>query len=208
MAQLVDPVEADSGHAQVLFDPLKVARAHGHGAHAAGGHGHLGGGGEHVDHVLFAVLFQLVVDIQQMVPVFFLGVEIMHGVGVVPEDTEILSRGIQGGEPAHHFVGEGDAAGIGVLGDHPDALDRRIGCDQLFNRVHVRAVRQHGHRHVFYVEIIGNGKMPVIARAGAEELDLIQLMPGGHAIQHAADPGVAYGEMHHVQRGGAAHQHL
>ena len=104
-------------------------------------------------------------------------------------------------------MAEHHAGGVLVLGHAPDALDARVLAHQPLHQVHIRAVRQHRHGHQFKAEVLGHGKMPVIAGHRAEELPVRHLAPGG-AAQQPVDHGVAQDVEHQGQAAVAAHDHL
>ena len=129
----------------------------------------------------------------------------MDDIGVVPEDAEIRRGGLHGGEAADHSIRIGLALRVAVFGDAPDALDGRVRPGQLLDPVHIRAVLPHGDGDHLEAQLLGDGKMPVVARDGAEPPDLFQLAPGGkarrakyiepqHGIIHHGQAGVAPGD--------------
>ena len=125
-------------------------------------------------------------------------IQVVHPIGVVPEDAEIRSRGLQPREAAHGFITVGNALGVGILGHAPDALDGFVLFYQLFHHVHVRPGGRHGYGNHLDAEIFGDGEVAVIAGHRAQELHLRQAAP--RRVAHdAVGPGAADGVKHHVQ---------
>ena len=137
-------------------------------------------------------------DLDQVV--LLLVVQVVHAVGVVPEDAEIRRRGLQPGEAAHRLVAVGIALGVGILGHAPDALDGLVLGHQLLHQVHLGAGGRHGHGDHLDAEILGDGEVAVVAGHGAQELHLVQLAPGRGA-HDAVGVGAGHRVVHHVQAG-------
>ena len=105
-------------------------------------------------------------------------VEMMHAIGIIPENAEIGGGGLQPGEAAHRFIIVGNALGIGIFGHAPDALDGIILADQLFNQIHIRSVFFHRNADHLNAEMLANGEMTVVAGDRAEKLHFFQAAPG------------------------------
>ena len=196
--QLIHLVVADGLDLHLGPDVRQVVLRGRQGRDAGAGEADLGGGGELVGQVRISCPLALRQDLDQVILVVV--VEVVDGVGIVPVDAEVRSGGLQAGEPADGLIGVGNALGIAVLGDAPDALDGGILGYQLLHHVHIRAGGQHGHIDHLNAEVLGDGKVPVVAGNGAEELHLVQLAPGGRA-HNALDHGPGHGVVHHVQAG-------
>ena len=96
----------------------------------------------------------------------------MDAVRVVPEDAEVLGGGLERGEALHDLIAVDDAGRVGILRHAPDALHRRI-LDVLLDQIHVGAVLVRGDVDHLGAEILRDLGVAVIARHGAEELDLL-----------------------------------
>lgn len=126
----------------------------------------------------------------------------VHAVGVVPEDPEIRRRGLHRGQPVHRFVAVADPLRVGIERHAPDALDRVIFGDQLFDHVHIRTVLGHRHRNHLDSEVLADQKMAVVTRTRAQELHRRQLAPrrmaagseyikAHHRVVHQVQTGIA-----------------
>ena len=130
-------------------------------------------------------------------------VQVVDRVGIVPEDPEVRRLGRHGGQPPDHVVRIHRARGVAVFGDAPDALDGRVAGGELLHGLHVRPVSLHRHRDHLDSQVLADGKMPVVARAGAQELHVALAAPGrrsrghskenrpGHRVVHQGEAGVA-----------------
>lgn len=114
VAQHVHLVPADGLGVQLLGGKVHVGLGGGEESHPRPGEGDLGGGAEHVDHVGIARLLALLQDIEHR----GILVDIVDGVGVVPEDAEVFGGGLESGQAAHRLVGVGAAQGLVYLGTH------------------------------------------------------------------------------------------
>ena len=172
------------------------------GRDARAGVRHLRRGGELEVAVLVARLAARRADVEQLVLVGRVIVEMVHAVGVVPENAEVVGRALHGGQAAHHVVGVGHAAGVRVLRHAPDALHGGVAGHEALHLVHVGAVRRHGHGDHLDAEGLGDAEVAVVARSGAEPLDAIVLAPrlgaeraeveaAGHGLVHERKAGVA-----------------
>lgn len=83
-----------------------------------------------------------------------------------------------------------------------DALDGGVLLHVTADDVHVGALGRHGNGDVLDAVAGGHGEVAVIARSGAQELDLALLAPGLVAAD-TVRVGVADHVMHEVQAGGA-----
>jgi len=100
--------------------------------------------------------------------------QVMHGIGVVPENNEIIRFGFHVGQTIHDAVGIDGTGGIAVLGHTPDAFDTVIGCHQIFNPVHVGPVCFHINDNHFDSQRLTDRKMTVITGTGAQKFNLGQ----------------------------------
>ena len=94
VAQFVQFIEADGLDRESRLDLVLVLLRGGQGRHAGAGEADLGRGHELVDHVRMARAGALAQDLQNDVLLLGLVIQVMHVVGVVPVDAEILCRGI------------------------------------------------------------------------------------------------------------------
>ena len=127
-------------------------------------------------------------------------VEMMHRVGIVPHDPEVLRRGLEPCKAPYSLIRVGIARRIGILGRAPDALDGRIMRYQILDHIHIRAGRRHGYAYIFDAEIFRDGEMPVISGNDAQKLHLVQLAPrriAHHTVRHASGDRI----VHDIQRG-------
>ncbi len=203
MAQLVQLIRADGLVEIVLADVPQVAFRRRHGRHAGARKGDFAGRGEIERELLAARPAALVPQAQQMVGRVR---QVVHAVGVVPEDAEVLRRRLQPGEAADRFVGERDAGRVLVFRHAPDALHGRV-LHRLLDGVHVGAFRRHRDGNKVEAEILRNGKVAVIAGRGAQKAQVLLLAPRPaprKAVRHPARDGVE----HHVQAGVSPHNHV
>ena len=196
---------ADGLDGHLLLDIFQVIVGSGDRRHAGAGEADLGGGAELVHQIRISGLLAFMQDLQNGILVVV--IQMMHIIGIVPVDTEILSGGLQSGKPAHRLVRIGDSLRVGILGHAPDALDRRVRADQLFHHVHIRSFRRHGNVDHLDPEILRDREMPVITGNRAEEFHNRELAPGG-ASAHAVGHGTGYRIVHHIQAGIAVNDDL
>ena len=131
----------------------------------------------------------------------------MDAVGVVPHQHEIRRGGLHGRQTADSLLSVYHALRIGVFGNVPHTLYRRV-ADQLLHHVHVGAVSGHGDGDHLHAEALRHLEVPVVAGDRAEPLHLVQLAPGLLAVKHTVGEGLGYGVVHQLQAGVAAHEHL
>ena len=103
-------------------------------------------------------------------------VQVVHAVGVVPEDAEIGCGRGHLNQAAHSVLAKGDTRGVGILGHAPDALDGIVGGDEALDLVHVGAVVGHRDGDVLDTQIGGDAKVAVVAGNRAQELDLLAVV--------------------------------
>ena len=127
-------------------------------------------------------------------------IEVVHAVGVIPEDPEVRRGRFQPGEAADRLVRIGNALGIGVFRNAPDALDRCVFTDQFFHDVHIGTGGSHRDGNHLDAEILGDREMAVIAGHWAEEFHLGLFAPGSVA-HDAMGPDAGNGIEHDVQGG-------
>ena len=192
MAQLVQLVRPDAAAPGLGEIPFHVRGRGGQHREARTRQRHLRGRGEHDRTVRVSGLGTSLQDVDQRGP--RLG-EVVHRVGVVPQDAEIGRRRLQRREPPDGLVGIGLAARVRVLRHAPDALHRRV--DGLaFDRRHVRPLPRHRDRDHADAEALAQGEVAVIARDGAEDRDRLLLRPrpraAGHALQQRVDEHVVH----------------
>ena len=131
----------------------------------------------------------------------------MHTIGIVPDDGEVGSGGLQIGKAADGLIAEDDAVRITILGHHPDHLHLGI-LDVLLHHVHVRAGGGHGDVDQFGTIEFTDLEVTVVAGSGAEELNLFLLAPGSGAVEQTVGVGTGDDVTHHIQGGGTAHENL
>ena len=210
VTQLVELVGADKTGLQMVRDLLDDHGRGGNKTHASTGEGDLGGGGEGDHAILVASLARGVEDVKELVA---LVIQVMHAVGVVPEDAEIGGGRLHRGEATDRLVGVGVARGVGVLGDAPDALDTLIGRDEALDLVHVRTVLDHTHGNVLDAQILGDAEVAIVAGRGTEELDTRAVVRGGELgprsmAARALEPAHGHGIMLDQQTGATEHERL
>ena len=196
MAQLVQLVVADGLGSHAPLDLGDVGGAGRHGRHAGAGEGDLRGGAELQVAVGIARLAAGASDIEHRILLGWVVREVVHGIGVVPENTEIGRGALHGGQPAHYLVGIGDARGIRVLRHAPDALDGVVGGHQALHFVHIRAVLPQRHGNHLNAQGLADGEVTVVAGDGAEPFHLGQAPPGrtSQGPEHqVAHHGVVHG---------------
>ena len=131
VTQLVHLIIADDHDREAFADVLHHGFAAGQCRDACAREGDLAGRGEHEHTVLIAVLLALV---QQHRGLDDLIGEVVHDVGLIPEDLEVGRSGLHLGEALDGLIAVGVAVGVGILRHAPDALDGIILSHQLLNR--------------------------------------------------------------------------
>ena len=135
-------------------------------------------------------------------------VQVMDAVGIIPENAEVGGGGVQACKTSYGFAGIGDAAGIGILGHAPNALDGGVIVDKSLDLVHIGAVFVHFNWNHFDTKMLGNAEVAIIAGNGAKELDVGAEAPGfirfGQAVGHCAGNSVE----HQVKAGSTANNDL
>jgi hypothetical protein len=192
VAELVELVRADAAASGLSEIPFHVGGRGGQHREAGAGQRDLRRRGEHDRPVGMSGLRAGLQDVAEVGP--RLG-EVMHRVGVVPQDAEVGRSGLQRGEPPHGLVGIGLAARIRVLRHAPDALHRRVGGLAL-DDIHVRPLPRHRDRDHADAEALAQGEVAVVAGHGAEDRDRLLLrprpLPAGHALQQGVDEHVVH----------------
>ena len=93
VAQLVHLIVADRLDPQLGNDILKVVGRRRQRRDAASGESNLGSGGELVDQVRITRSLALHEDLDQVILLVL--IQVMHAVSVIPENSEIVSRGLK-----------------------------------------------------------------------------------------------------------------
>ena len=202
VAQHVELIVSDRLHRHATLDVGEIARACRQRRHARAGKADLRGGGE-LDHdVLVVLFFRLLIEVEQAVARV---IQMVHTVGVVPHDAEVLCRRTQRGKTPHRLIGVGDAVGIGIHRHAPNALDRRI-LHIFLDDIHVGAFLGHRHTDEPCTEKFGDGKVTVIAGDGTKELDFPLHEP---RLAAANAFGERTGDIveHHIETGVPADNH-
>ena len=202
VAQLVELVEAHGLNADARLDLGDIGGARRHGGDAGAGERHFGRAGELEIAVGVARRLARRGDIRHMR--FTPLVEVMHAIGVVPEDTEIFRGALHRRQAAYRFVGIHGSRGIGVLRHAPDAFHRRVGCRDALHLIHIGPGFRHLHGDHLDAQLFADGEMTIVARGGADPCGFRQGFPSGCAqvsVQHA----VAHEVIHDVKAGIAEH---
>ena len=205
VAQLVHLIVADDHDREALADVLHHGLAARQSGNASAREGDLAGGGEHKDAVFIAVLLAFV---QQDGGLDDLLRQMVDDVSLIPEDLEVGGGGLHLGEAVDGLVAVGVAVRVGILRHAPDALDGVILGHQLLDDVHVGAVRGHGDADQLEAELLGDGKMAVIAGHRAEELPLLHLRPRAGRLRETEAVAHRDEVVHQLQAGVAAHKDL
>ena len=117
--------------------------------------------------------------------------QVVHAVGVVPEDAEIGRGRGHLGQATHGVLAKGDARGVGIR-HAPDALDGIVGGNEALDFVHIGAVVGHRDGNVLDAQVGGDAKVAIVAGNRAQELDLLAVvrslvsLPGLAAARAAA----------------------
>ena len=204
MTQLIDLIVADDLDVDELLHVLHVRLAAREARHARAGQRDLAGGGKLKHHVGVAVLLAQTQDIGEG---HELALELMDAVGIVPHEQEVGSRRLQPGDALDGLVGVDDAVGIGILRHVPHTLDRRV-LDELLDQIHIRAGLGHGNGDELEAEALRDLEVAVIARRGAEPLDMLLAAPRFFAVQQTVGVRLGDGVVHELQAGVTADEHL
>ena len=168
MPEVIDLVRADRALAELLQVPRDVGRRTGEERHPGTGEGDLGGGREDEDPVRVSGSLGHPQHVQRGV----LGVgQVVHGVGVVPEDPEVRGRCRHRDQGSRDLFGVDHAGGVRVRRHDPDPLDGRIVGYQLAHLVQVRTVVAERHREHLDAVLLAEREVPVVAGHRADELD-------------------------------------
>ena len=198
VAQLVHLIVADRLDLQLGNDVLKVVGGRRQRRDAASGESDLGCGGELVNQVRITRSLALHEDLDQVILLVL--IQVMHAIGIVPEDPEIGSRGLEPCESPDCLIRVRIACGITVFGHAPDSLDGLVLVDQFLYHVHVRAFRCQRDRDHLYAEIFRDREMSVISGNRAEKFHPVLFAPGSiahNAVSHCSCNCI----VHDVQRG-------
>ena len=190
VTQLVELVGADKAGLQALGELGDDRGARTDKADAGAREGDLGRRGECHHAILGARRASEVKDVGELVG---LVVQVVHAVGVVPEDAEIGRGRGHLDQAAHSVLAKGNARGVGILGHAPDTLDGIVGGNEALDLVHVGAVVGHRDGDVLDAQVGGDAKVAIVAGNGAQELDLLAVVRGlvgvpGLAAARAAAP--------------------
>ena len=198
--QLVQLVRPNGGELQKRLDINEIRRAGRHRRDTGAGERDLAGGAELVDQIGVSGLFAFRDNVRYLGA---LPIEAVDAIGVVPEDAEISCRGPQIGKASDHIIAEHDPCGVLVFRHTPDALHRLV-LHQTLHQCHIRAVFIHRHRDQLEAEMLCDGKVPVIARHGTQELTSRHRLPR-RAAADALGHTVADDLIHQRQAAVAAH---
>ena len=203
-AQLVELITADHLGIHQLAQVLDVGLAGGHHCHARTGQRDLRGRSKLKDQVRAASRSAQLQNIREG---HIVAANLMDTVGVVPDDHEVGSSGLEGGDAVDDLFGVNKAVGIGVFRNAPDALHLGIG-GQTLHLIHIGAVAVTFHGDQFDAKGLGHPEMAVIAGNRAQELYLLFLRPRPLTVKQTVGPGFGNQVIHHVQAGVAAHKTL
>ena len=193
MAQHIHFIKADGLHRHHLFDLRNVFIARGNHCNAGAREGNFGGRCEDICHIFFAGLAQRFEQIFEMVS--FIVIQMMNGICIIPENTEIRRSGRERRKAVHHLVAVGKAVRVGILRNAPNSFDRRVVVDILLNHIHIRPLRGHGNVDHLNAERFTDRKMTVISGGGAQKPHFFKMRPGlgaEHAVQHIARHGIIH----------------
>ena len=190
VTQLVELIGADKTGLQALGELRDNRGARADKADTGAREGDLGRRGKGHHAILGARRASEVEDIGELVG---LVVQVVHAVGIVPEDAEIGRGRGHLDQATHGVLAKGDARGVGILGHAPDALDGVVGGNQALDLVHVGAVVGHRDGDILDTQVGGDAKVAVVAGNRAQELDLLAVVRGlvslpGLAATRAAAP--------------------
>ena len=190
VTQLVELIGADKTGLQALGELRDNRGARADKADTGAREGDLGRRGKGHHAILGARRASEVEDIGELVG---LVVQVVHAVGIVPEDAEIGRGRGHLDQATHGVLAKGDARGVGILGHAPDALDGVVDGNQALDLVHVGAVVGHRDGDILDTQVGGDAKVAVVAGNRAQELDLLAVVRGlvslpGLAATRAAAP--------------------
>ena len=180
-----------------------VGRAGRHGANASARQRNLARRAEFHVAIGVASLAARSADVEQLVLLGCIVEQVMHRVGVVPHDAEVVSRALHAGEAPHDFVGIRDAAGVRVFRHAPDTLHTLVGSGDALDFIHVGAVDAKRDRNHLEPEMLGDREMAVVAGHKADPFHGIVLAPRFRA-QRTEGPEPRHRVEHHGQRRVAA----
>ena len=175
VTQLVELIGANKTGLQALGELGDDRGARTDKADAGTREGDLGRRGKGHHAVLGARRAGKIEDVGELVG---LVVQVVHAVGVVPEDAEIGRGRGHLDQATHGVLAKCDARGVGILGHAPDALDGVVGGNQALNLGHVGAVVGHRDGDVLDAQVGGDAKVAIVAGNGAQELDLLAVVRG------------------------------
>ena len=198
VTELIQLIMADGLNGHLLFDILQIIIRSGNSRNAGTRKADLRCGAEFIYQIRISGFFTFMQNFQDIILIIV--VQVMYIIGIVPVDAEILSRGLQPCEPAYRFIRISDALRIGILGNTPDSLNRRIFAHKLLHHIHVRAFRSHGNVDHLNPKILRNREMPVVTGHRAEELHDRKLAPGRTAAD-AMRHGTRHRIIHDIQAG-------
>ena len=195
VAELVELVGTDGLIRIMLAEDGQVDLARAYGSHTGSRERNLAGGSKENREIDVMCLAALMPEVQQLIR--RIG-EVVHAIGIVPENAEILCRGLQGSKTAHRLIGIGIALRVAVFRHTPDTLDLRIVVHPALHFVHVGAFRRHLNGNQLHAEILGDGKMAIITGRRAQEFQ-VTLMHPGLAVAEAMRHGAGDNVKHHVE---------
>ena len=207
VAKLVELVVADDGRSHALLDFGDIVGACGDGRDASSRKCYLRRGRELEVTVGIARFSACLGDVEKLVLVGLERVQVMDAIGVVPEDAEIVSSAGHGRQATNDFLGIGDAPGVGVLGDAPDALHGLVLGDDSLDLIHIRAVFVHLHGNHLDAERLRDAEVTVVTRNRADPFDAGVLRPG-LAAEGAEVEASRNGVAHERQARVAADDHI
>ena len=121
--------------------------------------------------------------------------QVMHRIGVVPEQAKVGRTGPHRRKPADRLVGIGLARRVRIAWNAPHSPDGRI-LHQGLDRIHVGPLPGHGDGQHAEPELFAQAEMPVVARHRADEGRRRLCAPRPHRARHALQQGPNDAVMH------------
>jgi len=205
VTQLVEFVRADGTRRETGEEPLNIGGRGGKESKAGVGERDFRSGSEDKGAIRMSMARAQLDNVRDFDA---LGGEMMHGVGVVPENAEIGCGGLHGGEPPDDCVGIHDAGGVAVFGNAPDGFDGGIAGDEALDFVHVRAVVAEYYGDHANAVLLADGEVAVVAGNGAKKSDFGVVAPGPGAVACSFQKGINDDVVHEGEAGIIADDYL
>ena len=200
MAQLIQLVMADRLIEHVFLGLRQVCLGSSQRRDTGTGEAYLGSGDKFINHIRISCFLTFRQKFQDHILIIV--IQMVNGVSVIPENTEVFGSRFQMGKSSDCLVGERNTGGILIFWYAPDSLDGLVFSHQLFHYIHIWAGRKHGNIDHLNAKIFRHRKMTVISRNRTQEFYLVQFRPGGtshnalghgtgNCIKHNAETGVS-----------------